>query len=83
MIMLFVGWSHVEGHDIKVEVIDISGAWISKKIHVYSYISKKGFSNMASDWLAALLPANQEPGFKILVNYHGSNIAFYSLGKFT
>ena len=27
-------------------------------------------SNMASDWLAAVLPANQMPGFKIFVNWH-------------
>ena len=25
------------------------------------------FPNMASDWLAAQLPANQKPGFKILI----------------
>ena len=28
----------------------------------------QGFSNMASDWLAAVLPANQMPGIKICVN---------------
>ena len=26
---------------------------------------------MASDWLAAVLPANQMPGLKIFVNLHG------------
>ena len=26
---------------------------------------------MASDWLAAVLPANQMPGLKIFVNYYG------------
>ena len=26
---------------------------------------------MASDWLAAVLPANQMPGLKIFVNWHG------------
>ena len=34
------------------------------KIHVIW----QGFSNMASDCLAAQLPANQKPGLKILVN---------------
>ena len=33
------------------------------KIHV----SWQGFSNMASDWLAAVLPVNQMPGLKIFV----------------
>ena len=26
---------------------------------------------MAFDWLAAVLPANQMPGLKIFINYHG------------
>ena len=37
------------------------------KIHVKSHVSLQGFSNMASDWLAAVLPANQMPGLKIFV----------------
>ena len=36
------------------------------------------FSNLASDWLAALLPANHKPVMKILVKQHG----FYNAGIF-
>ena len=37
------------------------------KIHVKFYASYQGFSNMASDWLAAVLPANQMPGWRSLL----------------
>ena len=45
-----------------------SGPWITKQIHVKFHVSWQRFSNMASDWLAAVLPANQMPGLKICVN---------------
>ena len=38
------------------------------KIHAKSHISQHGFSNMTSDWLTALLPANQMQSLKIIVN---------------
>ena len=38
------------------------------KIHVKFHVGLQGFSNMASDWLAAVLPANQTPGLRIFVN---------------
>ena len=37
------------------------------KIHMKFHVSQLGFSNVASDWLAAVLPANQMPGLKIFV----------------
>ena len=37
--------------------------WLRRKKHVSYCLC----SNMASDWLAAVLPANQKPGLKILV----------------
>ena len=40
----------------------IQGLGLLCKIHV---VSQQGFSNMASDWLAAVLPANQMPDLKI------------------
>ena len=46
----------------------------------------KDFSIMASDWLAAVLPANQKPGLKILVNwpgcYNGIFLVIQVPGKF-
>ena len=41
------------------------------EIHVKNNINKQGFSNMASDWLVVMLPANQIAGLKIFVNGHG------------
>ena len=38
------------------------------KIHVNFHVSQQGFSDMASDWLAAVLPADQMPGLEIFVN---------------
>ena len=38
------------------------------KIHIKSHVSEQGFSNMAFDSLTAVLPANQMPGLKIVVN---------------
>ena len=35
-------------------------------------LHNKAIFNMASDWLAAVLPANHMPGLKIYVNWHGS-----------
>ena len=37
-------------------------------IHLEIDTSLQGFTNLASDWLAAMLPANQKPGLKILDN---------------
>ena len=37
------------------------------KIHVEFHVSWHRFPNMASDWLAAVLPANWMPGLNILV----------------
>ena len=34
-------------------------------------VSWQGCYNMAADWLAALLPANQKPGYIIILNHHG------------
>ena len=47
------------------------GWGLLSKIRVKFHVCKLGFSNMASDWLAAVLPANQMPGLKIFVNWHG------------
>ena len=44
------------------------GWGLLSKIHVKFYVSQQEFSNMASDWLVAVLPANQMPGLKIFVN---------------
>ena len=44
------------------------GCGLLSKTHVKFHVSKQGFSSMASDWLAAVLPANQMPGMKIFVN---------------
>ena len=40
------------------------------KIHVKIHVRWQEFSNMASNWLAALQPANQMPGLKIFVNVY-------------
>ena len=50
-----------------IEVL-LLGPGLLSKIHVKFHVSYQGFSNMASDWLAAVLPANQMPGLKIFVN---------------
>ena len=41
------------------------GPGLLREFHVKIYVKSQGFSNMASDWLAAVLPANQMPGLKI------------------
>ena len=41
------------------------------KIHVKFHVGWQGFSNVASDWLAAVLLANQMPGLKTSVNWYG------------
>ena len=38
------------------------------KIHVKFHVNLQAFSNMASDLLAAVQPANQMPGLKIFVS---------------
>ena len=40
------------------------------KIHIISDGSLHEFSNLASDWLAAQPPANQNPGLKILYSFY-------------
>ena len=55
----------------KSEVIKIAeGPGLLSKIHVKNY----GSWHMASDWLAALLPANQKAGLEIFVSYMDFNI---------
>ena len=44
------------------------GWGLPSKIHVKFHVGLQGFSNMASDRLATVLPANQMPGLKIFVN---------------
>ena len=44
------------------------GWGLLSKIHVKFHVRLQGFSNIASDWLVAVLPANQMPGLKILTN---------------
>ena len=47
----------------------IAMGWgLLNKIHVKFHVNQQGFSNMAFDWLVAVLPAYQEPGLKIFVN---------------
>ena len=36
-------------------------AWITWRIHVKIHVSYQGFSNVACDWLEAVLPNNQRP----------------------
>ena len=40
---------------------------LSIKIHIKCHVSQQGFSNVASDWVATVLPANQMPGLKIFI----------------
>ena len=47
------------------------GWGLLSEIHAKFHASSQGFSNMASDWLAAVLPAKQMPGLKICVNLRG------------
>ena len=44
------------------------GPGLLSKIHVQFHVSQLGFSDMASDWLAAVLPANEMTCLKIVVN---------------
>ena len=39
-----------------------------RKIHVKFHVSYQGCSNLASDWLVSLLPANQMLGLEIFGN---------------
>ena len=50
-----------------------------RKSHVFklkTHIGKQECSNLASDWLAAMLPANQRPGLKSLLTNLGFNMDF-------
>ena len=43
--------------------------WITNnEFHIKIHVHSQEFSVMASDWLAALLPANQKPSLKIFVD---------------
>ena len=46
--------------------LHLLGPGLLSEIHVYIHVSEQRFSNMAFDWLAAVLPANQMPGLKNL-----------------
>ena len=48
--------------------LTIQGWGLQSKIHAKFHVIQQGFSNIDSDWLAAVLPANQMPGCKIFVN---------------
>ena len=37
---------------------------LARKIHVEIHVCCQGFSDVAFDWLTAVLPANQVPGLK-------------------
>ena len=43
--------------------------WLSK-VCVKLHVNQQQFSNMASDWLAAVLATSQMAGLKIFVNWH-------------
>ena len=47
---------------------DDQGWGLLSKIHVKFCVSWQGFPNMASDWLVAVLPANQMPSLKFFVH---------------
>ena len=47
---------------------DIPERGLLSKIYVKFHVTKQGFSHVASDWLAAVLPANQMAGWQIFVN---------------
>ena len=47
------------------------------KIHVKFYVNWQEFSSMASDWLAAVLPANQMPSLLIFVTTMDFNMEIY------
>ena len=49
---------------IDIVLIKIMSGYL---VRMNQHMPQQGFSNMASDWLAAMLPANQEPCLKILV----------------
>ena len=51
-----------------VTQLGLLGPGLPSKSLVKIHVSQQGFSNMASDWLVAVLPANQMPGLKIFVN---------------
>ena len=44
------------------------------KIHVKIQVNQQEFSNMASDWLAAVLPASQIPSLKMFLNKNDLNM---------
>ena len=47
---------------------------MAKYVHVDIQVYLQVFSKLASDWLAAVSPANQKPGLKILNNGGGAMI---------
>ena len=51
-----------------ISCYEVLGWGLLSKIHVKFYASLQGLSNMASDWRAALLPANKMLGLKIFVD---------------
>ena len=62
-----IGWTSGKGTGVNTEIglCQSPGAWVFNKTHVKIHISSEGFSSTASDWLAAVLPANQMPGLNI------------------
>ena len=53
----------------KYPVKEVQLLTIPRIARVKSVLIDRDFSDMASDWLAAVLPADRKPSFKILVNY--------------
>ena len=51
-----IWWRHHEGPGLLINHFEI-------------LVVQQGFSNMASDWLAAILPANQKPNLKIYMDF--------------
>ena len=50
---------------------ELQESGLLRKVHVKICVIYQGCYNMAADWLAALLPANQKPGYVIILNHHG------------
>ena len=44
------------------------GRGLLSEMHIKFHVSWRGFSNIASDWLAAVMSGDQIPGLKIFVN---------------
>ena len=54
------------------DVVNFLGLELLRTIH----FSSQGISNMASDWLMVVLPAEQKPDLKILLSNMDFNIKF-------